>query len=77
MAAAIRTLVAALQQMGSELTTMVRDIARGYVQGRKAELVQRIDVWLEANVEKMIEVAGKQMVEEALGAVKRRVLGRG
>lgn len=36
----------------------------------------RIEAWLTANTEAYIERTAKQMLDEALGEVKRRVLGR-
>jgi len=66
--------VAAIEK---ETDTAIREIAREVIQSRKVEMRQRLESWFAANTEARIETIAKQMIDEALGEVRRRVLGRG
>lgn len=58
------------------LDAEVLKITRARVEARKADIVQKVDAWLDKNVEPSIAVAGKAMIDAALAEVRARVLGR-
>lgn len=59
-----------------ELDAVLREITRSVIAGRRDEIRAKVEAWLSANTEAYIERTAKQMLDEALGEVKRRVLGR-
>lgn len=60
-----------------EVDTAIREITREVVSKHRVEMRQQLEAWLAKNTEPRIETIAKQMIDEALGEVKRRVLGRG
>jgi len=60
-----------------EFNAVMREMTKEVIGKHKVELRQRLESWLAANTEARIETIAKQMIDEALGEVKRRVLGRG
>lgn len=68
---------ARIESINKELDVTIRELAREVVSKRKFEIRQRLEKWLDDNTESRIETIAKQMLDEALGEVKRRVLGRG
>lgn len=67
---------ARIESINKELDITIRELAREVAGKRKAELRQRLEDWFSANTESRIETIAKQMLDEALGEVRRRVLGR-
>lgn len=62
--------------MSKELVETIKILTKGIVAERTASLRATVENYLNLNTDRLCEVAAKQMVEEALGEVKRRVLGR-
>lgn len=62
--------------MHKELTDVLRELSRAAIARRREELVRRVEEWITANIDPLVELTARQMVDEALGEVKRRVLGR-
>lgn len=65
-----------LASVNTELDAVIRELAKSLVAKRKEEMRERVEAWLAANVDRMVEVVARQMIDEALGEVKRRVMGR-
>ena len=65
-----------LQSVNNELDAVIRELARSLVAQRRDAMRERIEAWLAANVDRMVEIVARQMIDEALGEVKRRVMGR-
>jgi len=68
---------ARIEAIHKELDIAIRELAKEVIAKRKVEIRQRLEKWLADNTESRIETIAKQMLDEALGEVKRRVLGRG
>lgn len=66
-----------IEAINRDLDAAIREIAKDVIAKHKVELRQRLEKWLADNTEPRIETIAKQMIDEALGEVKRRVLGRG
>ena len=60
-----------------EVDAVIREITIEVVSKHRVEMRQLLEGWLAKNTEPRIEAIAKQMIDEALGEVKRRVLGRG
>lgn len=67
---------ARLSKVRVELDNTVRDLARAYLTKQRDVIQSKIEAWFSANVDRVVEGRAKEMVDEALGEVKRRVLGR-
>lgn len=65
-----------LASVNTELDAVIREIARSLIAQRRESLRERVEAWLLANVDRMVETVARQMIDEALGEVKRRVMGR-
>lgn len=65
-----------LASVNTELDAVIRELARSIIAKRREELRERVEAWLLANVDRTVETVARQMIDEALGEVKRRVLGR-
>lgn len=67
---------ARIDAINKELDIAIRELAKEVIAKHKVELRQRLEKWLADNTESRIETIAKQMLDEALGEVRRRVLGR-
>mgnify|MGYP000594251501 CR=1 FL=1 len=65
-----------LATVNAELDAVIRELARSLIASRRDALRERVEAWLTASVDRMVETVARQMIDEALGEVKRRVLGR-
>lgn len=59
-----------------EIDNMVRKLVQERVTARRGDLIAKTEAWLDANADRSVEVAAKAMLEQALGEVRARVLGR-
>ncbi len=65
-----------LATVNAELDAVIRELARSLIASRRDALRERVEAWLTASVDRMVETVARQMIDEALGEVNRRVLGR-
>ena len=62
--------------MSKELVGTIKSITRDAIASRAIPIKAKVDKYLDENLDRLCETSAKQMLEEALGEVKRRVLGR-
>jgi len=62
--------------VNQEYMATIREVARVAVSRRRDDITKHVDEWLNANTDRLVEASARQMIDEALGAIKRRVLGR-
>ena len=62
--------------MSKELVEIIKSITRDTIASRAISIKEKVDKYLDENLDRLCEASAKQMLEEALGEVKRRVLGR-
>ena len=59
---------------------MLDEVCRAAVQerlaSRRSDILARAEAWLDANIDSSIAVAGKAMLDQVLGDLRKRVLGR-
>lgn len=59
---------------------MLDEVCRVAVQerlaSRRSDILARAEAWLDANIDSSIAVAGKAMLDQVLGDLRKRVLGR-
>ena len=59
-----------------EIDAAVRKTVTARLAARQPAITERIELWLDANLDRSIEVAAKQMLDAALAEIRSRVLGR-
>ncbi len=59
-----------------EIDAVLRELTRNCVASRRDAIKLKVETWLDNNVDNLVTVVAKQMIDEALSEVKRRVLGR-